>query len=136
MARKIFQDFAHVLCQRFIEVPSNADLVRLAILGDGKLELNLSRWKATHNRAAISPLPYMNGAREWLEGRLAELEIPSGELVSAILTVDYTVYLYRRPPPIQWLNAQFDFSCTGVIRAPDREYLSNIKAKKEWGLGG
>ncbi len=77
----------------------------------------------------------MNAAREWIEGRLAELQIPSRELVGAILTVDYTVNLHRQPP-LQWLNAGFDFSCIGVIRAPDREYVSSMKAKKEWGLSG
>ena len=32
MARKVFQHFAQVLCQRFVEVPSNRDLINLAVL--------------------------------------------------------------------------------------------------------
>ena len=32
VARKVFQHFAQVLCQRFVEVPSNRDLINLAVL--------------------------------------------------------------------------------------------------------
>lgn len=134
MGRKVFQDFAHVLCQKFIEVPSNADLVNLVILGDGKLELDITAQKAIHNRCPISPLPYMNGAREWLDGRLAEFLIPPGEFIGAAITVDYTVLL-KRDPPLHWLSARYDFACIGMIRAKDREYTSCMKATKEWGLG-
>jgi hypothetical protein len=134
MARKVFQDFAHVLCQKFIEVPSSADLVNLVIFGDGRLELDITTRKANHNRAPISPLSYMNEAHKWLEGRLTELLIPSQELVGAALTVDYTVTLQRKPP-LNWLSAQYDFACIGVIRAHDREYTSSMKATKKWGLG-
>ena len=38
MARKVFQHFAQVLCQRFVEVPSNRDLINLAILGGGRID--------------------------------------------------------------------------------------------------
>jgi hypothetical protein len=61
-------------------------------------------------------------------------EIPRSELTSAMLAIDYTVLLRRRPPPLRWPCAEFDFACTGLIHAPDREYLSTMKAKKEWGL--
>ena len=123
-----------MLCQKFIEVPSSADLVNLAIFGDGKLELDITTRKASHNRAPISPLPYMNEARDWLEGRLTELLIPPQEFISAALTVDYTVTLQRKPP-LDWLSAQYNFACIGVIRARDREYTSSMSATKEWGLG-
>ena len=130
MARKVFQDFAHVVCQKFIEVPSNTDLVKLAVLGDGKLELDLIAGKASHNRGAISPLPYMKETREWIECRLTELQIPSVELLSATLVAEYTVTLHRLPP-LHWLSAKFEFACTGIIRASDREYVSEMKANKE-----
>jgi hypothetical protein len=134
MARKVFQDFAHVLCQKFIEVPFNTDLVNLVIFGDGTLQLDLLAGKAIHNRAPIAPLAYMKALRAWLESRLAELEVPPQEMTAALLAVDYTVHLHRRPS-LNWLCAEFKFECTGIIRAPDREYESSMRATRDWGLG-
>jgi hypothetical protein len=134
MARKVFQDFAHVLCQKFIETPSNSDLVNLAIFGDGMLQVDFLAGQASHNRAPISPLAYMKSVRTWLERRLAELEIPPQEMAAAHLAVDYTVHLHRRPD-LGWLCAEFKFECTGLVRAPDREYVSSMGANRDWGLG-
>ena len=63
MGRKHFQDFANVLCQQFVETPTNKDLVDLAILGDGILQLRITEGKATHRGHAIEPLPF---ASAWL----------------------------------------------------------------------
>ena len=121
MGRKVFQDFAHVLCQKFVEVPSNRDLVNLAIFGDGTLELDLTARKAMHNRAPVEPLPYVDNMRGWLEQRLVELRIDNSELARAALTVEYTVALSRMAPdpgrtaPLPGLSALFDFACTGVV---------------------
>lgn len=133
MARKVFQDFAHVLCQKFVEVPSNGDLLVLAVLGSGKLELDLTGGRHRHNRAPIAPLPYVEVARSWLGGRMAELDIPVEEMAAATLIVEYSVTLSRKEP-LLWLSAAFDFSCTGVIDALDRQYTSTLKSHKEWGL--
>jgi hypothetical protein len=97
MGRKVFQDFAHVLCQKFVEVPSNRDLVNLAILGDGVLRLDITARKATHNGFAIEPLPFVEESLRWIESRLDELAIPRGELSGANLTVDSRVKLHRKP---------------------------------------
>ena len=133
MARKHFQDFAYVLCQKFIELPSNKDLVNLVLLGDGTLELDLTARRAMHNRAPVEPLPYADVARAWLDNRLTDLRIPVDELVKSALIINYRVTLSRKPP-LHWLSAEFDFSCTGLVEAPDRKYESTLTAKKEWGL--
>ncbi len=140
MGRKVFQDFAHVLCQKFVEVPSNRDLVNLVIFGDGTLELDLLARKAMHNRAPVEPLPYVDHVRVWLDQRLAELRIDSSELISAALTVEYTVALSRldlpgQTAPLPGLSAAFDFACTGTIESADRKYTSTLKARKRWSLG-
>jgi hypothetical protein len=125
-------------CSRVVpEVYRNALECRFGEFGHprrGKLELDITTCKASHNHAPISPLPYMNGAREWLEGRLTELLIPAGEFISAALIVGYTVTLQCKPP-LHWLSAQYAIACIGMIRAHDREYTSSMKATKEWGLG-
>ena len=133
MARKVFQDFAHVMCQKFVEVPSNRDLLNLAILGGGRLHLDILGGRATHNDLAIEPLPFAASWIEWAMGRMTELGIPSAELSGAALDVQYTVDL-RRKPGLGWLCADYDFSCTGSVVAPDKQYSSTLKAHREWGL--
>jgi hypothetical protein len=91
VARKVFQDFAHVLCQRFVEVPSNRDLVNLVLLGGGTLVLDLVTRKAMCNRYAIEPLPYAEDARSWLDSQMVKRRIPIEELIGASLTVEYDV---------------------------------------------
>jgi hypothetical protein len=131
---KVFQEFVHVLCHKFIELPSNRDLVNLAILGDGTLVLAISEGRATHNGVAIEPLPYADEWRHWVAGRLDELRIPRGDLAAAELTVDYRVELRRSEAGLRWLAAQFDFRCSGVVAASDRDYRAELAAVKEWGF--
>jgi hypothetical protein len=134
MAKKVFQDFAHVLCQRFVEAPSNKDLVNLALLGGGTLVLDIMMHKAICNRYPIEPLPYSADARGWLDSQMAKRSIPLKELAGASLTVEYAVDLSRKPAlPIMPI-ARFDFICTGSIAAPDRVYTAVLKRQTVWGL--
>ena len=133
MARKVFQDFAHVMCQNFLEAPSNRDLVALAILGDGELILDIAADRATHNRHAIEPLPFMEAFRTWLASRQAALSISPAELVGAQLTVNYTVVLSRKAG-LGWLCAKYSFACTGIVSAHDRKYTNSVSLSRAWGL--
>ena len=134
MARKVFQDFANVLCQRFVETPSNKDLVNLTLLGGGMVVLDIVSGKATCNRFPIEPLPYCSDARAWLNSQMVKRKIPLVELAGASLTVEYQVQLSRKPDMPIYPVANFDFNCMGVISAPDRQYTSVLKAQKTWGL--
>jgi hypothetical protein len=133
VARKVFQDFAHVLCQRFIEVPSNRDLVNLVLLGGGTLILDLIKRKATCNRYPVEPLPYAEDARGWLDSQMVKHKIPVEELVGASLAVEYAVEFSRKSNN-PFATAKFDFACTASIASPDRLYTSVLKAQKTWGL--
>jgi hypothetical protein len=133
MGRKTFQELAHVLCQKFIEVPSNRDLVTLAILGDGILALDITGGQATHNSVPIQPLPYADEWGRWATDRLKAMAIPRSDLTRATLTVDYRLEL-RRKAGLGWLGAQFDMHCTGFVSALDHEYHAEITAVKEWGF--
>jgi hypothetical protein len=133
LARKVFQDFAHVLCQRFVEVPTNRDLVNLVIFGGGTLVLDIIGQKATCNRYPVEPLPYCDTARDWLFSQLQNRRIPINELSGASLAVEYTVNL-SWVPSVPYAKARFDFACTGSISSPDRQYTSVLKAQKDWGL--
>ena len=126
MARKVFQDFAHVLCQRFIETPSNKDLVNLVVLGGGTLTLDIMTQKATCNRFPINPLPYSEDARNWIASQIA--------MIGAGLTVEYTFDLSRKAALSIMPIAKFDFACTGSITSRNRQYVSVLKAQKTWGL--
>jgi hypothetical protein len=134
VARKVFQDFAHVLCQRFIEVPSNKDLVNLVLLGGGTLAMDIVAQKAICNRCPIEPLPYAADARTWLNSQMTKQNIPIEELVGASLVVEYVVSLSRKPENPVMPIAEFHFACTGSISSPDRVYASVLKAEKVWGL--
>ncbi|KRR26865.1 hypothetical protein CQ14_32620 [Bradyrhizobium lablabi] len=133
VARKVFQDFAHVLCQRFIEVPSNKDLVNLVLLGGGTLALDIVMRKATCNRCHIEPLPYAADARGWLDSQMTKQNIPIEELVGATLVVEYDVSLSRKPENPVLPMAKFHFACTGSISSPDRVYTS-VLTEKLWAL--
>jgi hypothetical protein len=135
MGRKIFQHFAHVLGQKFIQTPSSLDVARLAIFGDGILVLDMMSRRAIHNGLPIEPLSYMDEAKRWLDARMMILGIPSTELVGASLRVVYSVILSRRPG-LNWLSGDFDFSCIGEIASPDRKYSSPCKGRNQWSLAG
>jgi hypothetical protein len=134
MARKVFQDFAHVMCQRFVETPSNRDLVNLALLGGGELVMDVFGGKASFNRYPISPLPYASDARLWIEDQMERRSIAPSELVSASLVCMYTVELSRKWNDFPVLGAAFDFDLRAVIAAPDRQYVAAMTAAKAWGL--
>lgn len=134
MARKHFQDFANVLCKKFVESPRNTDLVDLAIFGSGCLELRITEKRGTHDGHAINPLAFATEYLEWLEWRLDELRIPRDEMRSAMLRVNYTAEL-TRTSSLKWLGCKFAFDCTGIITAVDREYRSELHAETRWGLG-
>jgi len=136
MGRKVFQDFAHVMCQKFIESPaSNLDLVKLAVLGNGRLELNILSGKATHNGVTIKPLAFSESWLAWAKERMAASKIPENLLKSAALTVEYQVKLSRKTGP-GWLCGQFKFACTSLVEAPDRSYTDAMNAEMMWDLSG
>jgi len=128
MGRKVFQDFAHVMCQKFIESPSNLDLVMLAILGSGRLELDILAGRATHNGTGTKPLPFSASWLAWVKERMAASEIPESLLKSASLRVEYDVELSRSP--MGMLACQFKFACTSLVEAPDKKYTATMKAEK------
>jgi len=135
MARKVFQDFAHVLCQRFIELPSNRDLVNLVIFGSGTLKLNFVSQRAWWNRCPVSPIPYSGTARDWLQAQMAKRKIPTEQLTDATLTVKYAVEILRRND-VPYPEAAFDFECIAAVASPDRSYTAAMDARKRWGLSG
>lgn len=122
-----------MLCQRFIEAPSNRDLVNLAILGDGILQLAITDGKATHNNLAVKPFPYSAESLTWLRSRLADEHIPTDELRGAVLTVEYKVAL-RRKETLGWLLIDLKLTCHASVRSVDRKYEARLTADKSWGL--
>lgn len=133
MGRKIFQEFAYEMCQKFVETPSNCDLVNLAILGDGRLELCIFDGRASHNNHTIEQLPFSQSWLTWAKTRMGILKVPESLLVGAALTVDYEVELSRKES-LGWLCANFSFVCNSTVEAPDRKYCAKLKAEKLWML--
>ena len=135
MARKVFADFAHVLCQRFVETPSNRDLVNLALWGGGTLFLDIIGKRATFEDFPVTPLPYSVAALVWLEEQMVRMSIPREELSGAELMVRYTVTMTLRSRGMPMPEASFSFSCVGSVVSTNRTYTSNLQAEKVWGLG-
>jgi len=115
MARKVFADFAHILCQRFVETPSNRDLVNLALWGGGTLFLDIIGKRATFEDFPVTPLPYSVATLVWLEEQLVRRSIPREELSGAGLMVRYTVTMILRPLGMPMPEASFSFSCFGTV---------------------
>ena len=132
MGRKVFQDYAHVLCQRFVDSPATIDLVNLFILDAGRLEFDLLNERALFNNFPIEPFPYVHASRAWLVSRMEADSIPTELLIGARLSVDFrtTVDRNRRPFP----NANFTFLCASTLHAPDRLYEASMEAQKAWGI--
>lgn len=135
MARKVFADFAHVLCQRFVETPSNRDLVNLALWGGGTLLLDIIGKRATFDDFPVKPLPYSAAALIWLDEQMVRRSIPREELSGAGLVVRYTVTMTLRSRGMPTPEASFSFLCVGSIVSPSRTYTSHLQAEKIWGLG-
>jgi hypothetical protein len=134
MGRKVFQDYANVLCQRFLESPTNRDLVNLVVIGGGLLELDILKQRASCDHWPVDPLPYCGEAKRWLNVQLAKRAIADDLLVAASLVVKYTFTSSRRlTPVIPYVT--FVFDCYAEIAAPDRTYTSRAAATKSWGLG-
>jgi hypothetical protein len=134
MGRKVFQDFAHVLCQKFVDSPSNRDLVNLAILGSGKLVLFIPEGRATHNGHAVEPLPFAEDWLAWVTDRMAALRIPAEYMRSARLEAECDVELTRHPT-LGWLGIKLKVACTGIVESPDRTYVATLQSDRGWGLG-
>jgi hypothetical protein len=132
VARKIFQDFAHVFCQRFIEVPSPLDLVNLYILDVGRLDFDILAARARFNDYPVDPFPCMCKARLWLEERLVSENIPRSELIGATLKVTFRTTVDRSRLPFP--SAKFNLACESQIVSPDRSYAASIEAEKAWGI--
>ena len=133
MGHKVFQDFAHVLCQKFVDLPSNRDLVNLAILGSGKLTLLVTEGRASHNGIAIQPLPYAELWLAWVKDRMRTLRIAETELTRAQLVADCRVELERQPGT-GFLCVKLALACEGTVSAPDRVYSATYQGEKRWGL--
>jgi hypothetical protein len=106
----------------------------LAILGGGKIVLDITAGKATWNRYPVEPLPYATEAKLWIENQLEARKIAHDQLVGASLIVDYAVRVAPSATEGIFQTGTFEFSCTGAIMSPDREYIANLKAVKIWGL--
>jgi hypothetical protein len=77
--------------------------------------LDIIGQKATCNRYPVTPLPYSEDARGWLESQMKGRKIPTDELIGASLIVEYAVDLSRKqndPIPV----GKFDSRCRGPNR--------------------
>lgn len=107
--------------------------MNLALVGSGIWMLDIMMRKAQWNTFPMSPLPYVEDARDWLRSQMEKRAIPAEQLSGAGLIVECVVELGKKP---DWPfpSANFDFVCTGIVISPDRQYTSVFKAQKVWGL--
>jgi hypothetical protein len=134
MGRKVFQGFAYVLCQKFVNSSSNRDLVNLAILGSGKLVLFITEGQATHNGHAVEPLPFGEDWLAWVAARMAALRISREDMKSARLEAECDVEM-GRSDGLGWLYIKLKVACTGVVESSDRTYVATCHGNLTYGLG-
>jgi len=134
VGHKVFQEFAHAMCQMFTGSPQNGDLIDLLILGPGTLRMDFLTRRSTHEGIAVQNIPFVDRWADWSAGRLGDLEIPADELREAVLVVEYRVEPYYQELGMGWLCARYNLDCSGLVAAPDRRYEMDVHHEQEWGL--
>jgi hypothetical protein len=135
MQRKILQDFANVLCQRFIDLPNGDDLAAFAHLGSGSYELDILNGNCKRDGLEIPPLKMCAEYREWLLEQQKKRGVPPGilrvnmRIIASILDkTTHSSYGHVFP------SAHFDFACHSEIQTDEKTYLGNKHGSKTWGL--
>jgi hypothetical protein len=133
MRRKVLQDFANTLSQRFVDLPSGFDLATFAQLGSGCYSLDLFTGVCTRDGESIAELKTCADGRGWLEAQLASHRVPSG-LAGACMRVEVTVSdvgVKRSYGHVKaW--ATFALSCTTELSTDEKQYIGHEARTRAW----
>jgi|SRR5215813_4453926 len=135
MRRKTLQDFANVLCQRFIDLPNGDDLASLAHLGSGTYDLDILNGGCTREGVPIPSLKMCDEYREWLSEQEGKRGIPPGILrVNIRIRVSISDQRVKTSYGHVFPSAHFDFDCRSEIQTDEKTYSGHKQGSKTWGL--
>jgi hypothetical protein len=135
MRRKILQDFANVLCQRFIDLPNGHDLAAFVHLGSGSYTLDILSGNCTRDGLPIPSLRMCNEYREWLLEQQTKHGVPPGILgVSMRITVSISDERTKTSYGHVFPSAHFEFDCHSEIQTDEKIYSGHKHGSKTWGL--
>lgn len=137
MRRKIFNDFANVLCQKFVDLPNGYDLATLAKLGSGVVSINILTDQCFFEESPIEPLRTCAEHRQWLQIQLAKRQLSLAVFESISMSVEFRVTdtILDKPYGHDFRHADFWLKCTSEIRTPEAKYNGSSERQKKWGYG-
>src|SRR5215471_10204721 len=135
MRRKVLQDFATALCQKFIDLPNGDDLASFVEFGSGTYDLDILNGDSTHNGRPIAPLRICGEYREWLLNQQTKHGVPPGILrvgmrISALISDIRAKTSYGHV----FRSAHFNFECHSEIQTDEKTYSGHKRGAKIWGL--
>ena len=135
MRRKVLQDFANVLCQRFIDLPSGYDLATFVHLGSGFYLLDILNGNCSRDGLPIPPLMTCTEYRDWLQVQFAKRNIALEPLrISMGVNILVSDVRVRTSFGHVFASAFFECSCRSEIRTDEKTYSGHHRGAKAWGF--
>src|SRR2546423_1721187 len=124
MRRKVLQDFANTVSQRFLDLPEGYDLAAFAHYGSGLYHADLLSGACTRNEYPIPSLHLCGVYKEWLiqqclSHRVALVEIRSIDVEIAVAVRGATT---RDSYGHRFATAHFDLNCICQIKTDEKTY--------------
>ena len=134
MRRKVFQDFANVFCQEFIDLGSGHDVATFVARGTGTYAMNLLTGECMHDGASIPELKACREYRDWLAEQMTKRGVPPG-LLSAVLAVRVVVRngVVRESYGKRFGSADFEFDCRAELKTDEKVYVGQQAGTRSWG---
>jgi hypothetical protein len=136
LRRKIFQHFANMLPQRFLDLPSGFDLAVFAKHRRGVATFDVLNGRSEIDGTPVADLRTGAEYRAWLAKELAAHRISSSMLVSVELTVAFVVEDIQAKESYGHVfrSANFTFECTSTLRTDEKSYQRHSKGTQAWGF--
>jgi hypothetical protein len=134
--RKVFQHFANMLPQRFLDLPSGFDLAVCAKHRRGVATFNVLNGQSAIDGAPVADLRTGGEYQAWVVKELESHHIAQSALLSAELTVAFVVEDIQVKESFGHVfrSAHFSFECTSTLRTDEKSYACHREGAKPWGF--
>ena len=135
MRRKVFQDFANLFCQKFIDLPDGYDLATFVHLGSGFYLLDIINGNCSRNGLSIPPLMTCKEYRDWLQVQLNKRSTPLESLqISMGINVVVSNVRVKTSFGHIFASAFFEHNCRSEIRTDEKTYSGHHRGAQAWGF--
>jgi len=133
--RKVFQHFANMLPQRFLDLPSGFDLAVFAKYRQGVATFNVLNGEANIDGVPDSNLRTGSEYQAWLLKELEAHHVSPDALLSASLVVSFLVenIEIKESYGHVFRSAHFTFRCSSAINTDEKTYEGQSEGSKAWG---